>query len=130
MAALSISLGPRLGAIVDGSAVLNTYDLSDSKMQFGPSVQVAAPIEHVAWSATGTYAVLADANGGLNFVLESGKVLFRHALVKVESGTYFFLCLAHRRPDYGPSTLERVIMIAISSTLFLIIFLEIACTLP
>ena len=86
MAALPISLGPRLGAIVDGSAVLNTYDISDRNMSSGPSVQIAAPVEHVAWSATGTYAVVADANGGLNFVLESGKLLFRHALVKVESG--------------------------------------------
>ena len=89
------SIGLRHGAVAHGASV-TIYELGAGEASEGATVSVSAAVEHVAWSSTGQYAVAADANGGLNFVLESGKVLFRHALVKPEPGAPKRQCFSSR----------------------------------
>jgi hypothetical protein len=59
------------------------------------TVTFQALVEHVAWSPSGVYAVIADKLGGLNFVLKGGKLLFRQPLIQVasqEPGTGQVVC--------------------------------------
>lgn len=62
--------------------------LDGNQIHFAPActasqqttLRLEACAEALAWSPGGSYAVVGDASGALNFILKSGQLLFRHPL--------------------------------------------------
>jgi len=72
-------------AVVCNGPTISIFDLAGCEEDAEPvqrnTVSFSSTVEQVAWSFSESYAVVADAAGGLNFMMRDGKVLFRHPLL-------------------------------------------------